>query len=294
MDFTSRFKFDLNIIPALIKYKISIAVSFTAITGYIVFTGRSDLQIMPLALGVFMLAGGSSGLNEVQESKSDAKMARTMHRPIPSGKISARSALIVSILFIITGLALLFSFFGATTALLGLFNLAWYNGLYTNLKKRTAFAVVPGSLVGAVPVLMGWTAAGGNLFESTIVFIAFFLFIWQIPHFWILMLKYNREYEEAGFPTINQAVNPVNLKMIIYSWIISTSFISITIPLFLIKISAPFFLIIFVLNILFIAVFTKLSFGNLDGPHFRRSFISINIYMFIFMIMLIVYHLFAV
>lgn len=294
MDSLSEFKRELNVVLALIKYKVSIAVSFTAITGYIVFAGQYDVRILLLALGVFILAGGSSSLNEVQESKTDAKMARTKHRPIPSGKIPVRTALMVSMLFIVAGLILLCFLFGATTALLGLFNLAWYNGIYTNLKKITPFAVVPGSLVGAVPVFMGWTAAGGNLFESTIVFIAFFLFIWQIPHFWLLMLKYNREYEEAGFPTINQAVSPAGLKMIIYSWMIATSFISITIPLFLIKISAPFFLIVFVLNILFIAIFTRLAFGNLNELHFKRSFISINVYMFIFMIMLIVYHLFAV
>ncbi|MFZ4402453.1 MAG: protoheme IX farnesyltransferase, partial [Bacteroidales bacterium] len=202
----------LKIIMALIKFKVSIAVTFTAITGYIVYTGSFDIQVLYLFVSVFILAGGSSALNECQESKFDAVMARTKNRPIPTGKISINQAWIVSTIFVVVGLLLLYFIFNEITALLGFVNLIWYNLIYTNLKRVTSFAVVPGSLVGAIPAFMGWTAAGGSVFETTIVFIAFFMFIWQIPHFWLLMLKYGKEYEEAGFKTINQAVNPKNLK----------------------------------------------------------------------------------
>jgi protoheme IX farnesyltransferase len=276
---------------ALIKFKVSIAVTFTAITGYIVYTGSFDIHVLYLFVSVFILAGGSSALNECQESKFDAVMARTKNRPIPTGKISIKHAWIVSTLFVVVGLLLLYFIFNEVTALLGFVNLIWYNIIYTNLKRVTSFAVVPGSLVGAIPAFMGWTAAGGSVIETTIVFIAFFMFIWQIPHFWLLMLKYGKEYEEAGFKTINQAVNPKNLKMIIYAWVLATSFSSIIIPLFLTNISLTFFLMIFALNLSFIAIFTKLSFGNIAELNFRKSFISINLYMMIFMIMLIIYHL---
>jgi len=281
----------LKTVLALIKYKVSMAVTFTAITGFIIYAGNIDFSILQLAISVFILAGGSSALNECQESKFDAKMNRTRNRPIPSGKISLGNALIVSLLFIFAGLFLLYFFFGIIPALLGLFNIFWYNLLYTNLKRVTPFAVVPGSLVGAVPVLIGWTASGGFAFDLTIVFIGLFLFIWQVPHFWLLMLKYGKEYEEAGFPTIIRAVNPENLMKIIYAWIVSTSFSSIAIPLFLEKISLMFFIAIFALNITFVVVFTQLSFGKVSNLNFKKSFISINVYMFVFMILLIVFHL---
>ncbi len=284
----------LKSIPTLIKYKVSIAVTFTAITGFIVFSGRLDLSAFKLAFAVFVLASGSSALNQFQEWKFDALMGRTKHRPIPSGKISPTTALLISFLFIVAGLVLLFSGFGLIPALLGLFNIFWYNLLYTNLKRVTSFAVVPGSLVGVVPVFIGWTAAGGNLFSSTIIFIGFFLFIWQIPHFWLLMLKYGKEYEEAGFPTVNQSFNPKSLRNIIFSWIIATSVTSILIPLVIVKLSLPFFLLIFVLNILFIGVFTKLSFGKASELNFKKSFISINIYMMLFMILLVIFHLYTI
>jgi len=283
----------LHSIPALIKYKVSIAVTFTAITGYIVFTGRFDFHIINLVLGVFFLASGSSALNECQESEYDAKMPRTMKRPIPTGKLSLTEAIIISTIFCLVGLSILYFSFGTVTALLGVINLVWYNLIYTYLKRVSSFAVVPGSLVGAIPAFMGWTAGGGYVFEPTIIFIAFYLFIWQIPHFWLLMLKYGKEYEEAGFKTINQAVTAGNLKLIIFAWVIATSFSSIIVPLFLVNISLPFFLLIFALNIGFIAIFTKLSFGKVAELNFRKSFVSINLYMMIFMIMLIAFHLYT-
>lgn len=282
---------NLNTIPALIKYKVSIAVTFTAITGYIVFTRTLDINILALILGVFLLASGSSALNEFQESEFDAKMQRTKNRPIPSGTLSPLNALIISVIFILSGLAVLYCFFSLTTVLLGIFNVLWYNLIYTYLKRITAFAVVPGSLVGAIPAFIGWTAAGGYVFNTTIVFIAFFMFIWQIPHFWLLMVKYGKQYEQAGFPTINQTMSPESLKTIILVWIIATSVSSVMVPLFLQDISFIFFIAIFVLNISFVAIFIKLSFGKIAEINFKQSFISINIYMMLFMLMLIVFHM---
>ena len=281
----------LSTLLSLLKYKVSLAVTFTAITGYIVYTCSFDFQIIKLMFGVFILAGGSGGLNECQEYKLDAKMPRTMHRPIPSGLISSFEAWMVSVIFIITGLVVLYLSFGLIPAILGLFNVVWYNLVYTNLKRITPFAVVPGSLVGAVPVFIGWTAAGGLLFESTIIFIAFFIFIWQIPHFWLLMLKYGHEYEQAGFPTINESFEPKGVRKIIFSWVMATSAFSISIPLFLRNITLPFFLLILGLNILFVLIFAKLSFGKIAGLNFKKSFISINVYMFLFMVLLMIYHL---
>jgi len=278
-------------ILALMKYKISIAVSFTAITGYLVFTKSVDLNIIPLILGIFLLASGSSALNQYQESDYDAKMPRTKNRPIPSGKMKPIEALTISILLIILGSVVFYYFLNETTALLGLINVVWYNLIYTNLKRVTPFAVVPGSLVGAIPALIGWTAAGGYVFDKSIVFIAFFLFIWQIPHFWLLMLKYGAEYEQAGFPTINQTTSPEYLKIIILAWIIGTSASSLMVPLFMKDVSITLFLSVFILNITFVVVFIKLAFGKVAELNFRKSFISINVYMLLFMMSLIIYHL---
>jgi len=280
-----------NSFLTLIKYKVSLAVTFTATTGYLVYTGYFDLQVLNLIVAVFILAGGSGALNQFQERKYDLLMERTKFRPIPSREITPKNALLLSVLLILTGLIYLYFIFGKVPALLGLFNIVWYNLLYTNLKRFSPFAVVPGSLVGAIPVLIGWTAAGGFVFERTIVFIGFFLFIWQIPHFWLLMMKYGDQYEKAGFPTINQSFNVAGLRKIIFSWVVATSAFSIAIPLFLTELSWIFFMIVFLLNITFVAVFARLSFGKTDVVNLKQSFISINVYMILFMGLLILYHL---
>ena len=281
----------LNSFLTLIKYKVSLAVTFTATTGYLVYTGYFDVKVFNLIAAVFILAGGSGALNQYQERKYDQLMDRTKFRPIPSKEITPHSALLISVLFILTGLIYLYFAFGKVPALLGLFNIVWYNLLYTNLKRISPFAVVPGSLVGAIPVLIGWTAAGGFVFDRTIVFIAFFLFIWQIPHFWLLMMKYGDQYEKAGFPTINQSINVTGLKKIIFSWVVATSAFSIAIPLFLPEISWLFFIIVFLLNITFVTVFARLSFGKETVVSLKNSFISINVYMILFMGLLILFHL---
>ena len=102
----------------------------------------------------------------------------------------------------------------------------------TYLKRVTPFAVVPGSLTGAVPAFIGWTAAGGELLDPKIILIGFFLFIWQVPHFWFLLLKYGKEYEEAGFPSISNLFPQQNLKSITYVWVIATSVTTLMFPLF--------------------------------------------------------------
>ena len=276
----------IKTIPALIKYKVSLAVTFTTVIGYLIFTGSFSFEIFALILSVFVLAGGASSLNEYQEKEFDALMDRTKQRPIPSGKISPQNALLVSILFIILGVFLLYIFFGIVPALLGLFNIIWYNFIYTYLKRLTAFAVVPGSLTGAVPALIGWTAAGGYVFDAKIIIIGFFLFIWQIPHFWLLLVKYSKDYEKAGYPSIYNVIHKENLKHITFVWIIATSVTTLMFPLFHIITSMPFFIALLVLNAWLVYTFTRLTFNINYELNFKKAFITINVFMFLFMLLL--------
>jgi protoheme IX farnesyltransferase len=275
----------------LMKLKVSVAVTFTAIAGYIIFSHQLSIDILYLMAGVLLLASGSSALNQVQESPYDAIMSRTCMRPIPSGLLSNKQAFIWSVLFIVSGSTILYFALGSTPMLLGLFNVLWYNGIYTPLKRITAFAVVPGSLVGAVPVYIGWTAAGGFISDITILFVGLFLFIWQVPHFWLLMLKYGDEYQQAGFKTITNSINAFTLPNIIFVWVLCTSFSSLIVPLFLEELSLWFFLMVFSLNLIFISLFVQMAFNSEKPISFKRSFIGINVYMMVFMLFLIAFHL---
>jgi protoheme IX farnesyltransferase len=273
------------------KLKVSVAVTFTAIAGFIIFSHSISLDILYLIAGVLLFASGSSALNQVQEADYDALMPRTNMRPIPAGLLTKNQALILSTIFILTGSLILFVAYGTIPMLLGLFNVLWYNGIYTPLKRITAFAVIPGSLVGAVPAYIGWTAAGGSVYDTTILFVGLFLFIWQVPHFWLLMLKYGEEYKQAGFKTVTGTFHAMTLPNIIFVWVLCTSFSSLIVPLFLDTVSLWFFLLVFTLNLAFISLFVQLAFKPEKPISFKRSFIGINIYMMVFMLMLIAFHL---
>ena len=279
---------DLPTILSLMKYKVSLAVTFTTVTGYLICSGSFDLRLLYTALGVFILAGGTSALNQFQERKFDARMERTKHRPLPSHKITPKTASIISIILMLSGLTILYFFSGKISAALGLFNIFWYNIIYTYLKQITPFAVVPGSLVGAIPAMIGWTAAGGAIFDTRIIIIAYFLFIWQIPHFWFLLMKYGKEYEEAGFPSITKVFNQQGLKSLTFIWIIATSITTLMFPLFNIITIPLLLIIIFILNIWLIITFTRITFNLKISINFKRAFATINIFMIATLLLLLI------
>lgn len=159
-------------------------------------------------------------------------MDRTKGRPLPSGAVSPFSVLLISVFFLVSGSALLY--FGSTVSALviGLFTFFWYNAVYTPLKKFSAWAIIPGSLVGALPPLAGWAAAGGSLVAPEILMVCIFFFVWQIPHFWILLLVYGSDYEKGGYPTLTQILSKRQLMNITFCWILLTIAVALSFNFF--------------------------------------------------------------
>jgi len=216
----------------LAKVKITFAVALTTITGYLLAKGEFDSGIILPTIGIFLLACGSSAINHYQERDKDARMERTRNRPIPSGRISPTGALLFATTLSIAGSILLYYSAGMLAMELGLVALLWYNAIYTPLKKRTAFAVVPGAVIGAIPPLVGWVSAGALLTDPRAVVMAFFFFIWQVPHFWLLMLKYGEEYTKAGFPSITSVYTTSQIRNITFIWILATAVTALMLPVF--------------------------------------------------------------
>ncbi|MFO7615326.1 MAG: heme o synthase [Bacteroidales bacterium] len=222
----------LKTLSELAKVKITFAVALTTITGYLLAKGEFDEGMILPAVGIFLLACGSSAINHYQEREQDAKMERTKDRPIPSGRISPAGALLFAFILSAAGSWLLYTGSGMLAMQLGLLALIWYNVIYTPLKKKSAFAVVPGAVIGAIPPLVGWVAGGGSLADPRAMFMAFFFFIWQVPHFWLLMLKYGEEYTKAGFPSITHIYTPRQIKNITFIWIVATAVSALMLPAF--------------------------------------------------------------
>ncbi len=159
-------------------------------------------------------------------------MERTQSRPIPSGRLNPKTALWISIALILSGSLLLFCRMEGLALGLGLFAVFWYNGVYTYLKRKTAFAVVPGGLIGTIPPILGWVCGGGALLDPRIWVVASFFFIWQVPHFSVLSWEFAKDYETAGLRPLTKALATEQLKRILLIWIWSAAASGLLIPLF--------------------------------------------------------------
>jgi heme o synthase len=216
----------------LAKVRISLLATLSTATGYFLASGKITIHLFVPTAAVFLLACGSCGLNQYQEREIDERMERTKSRPIPSGKLNPETALWISVVLITSGAPILFFGAGDLALALGLFAVLWYNGIYTPLKQKTAFAAVPGALVGAIPPALGWVAGGGKILDPRIAGVTLFFFIWQIPHFWLLLLEASKDYENAGLPSITKILSTDQVKRIVFIWLLSTGVASLIIPLF--------------------------------------------------------------
>ncbi|MCX8057758.1 MAG: protoheme IX farnesyltransferase [Ignavibacteria bacterium] len=225
-------KHSFEILLELSKFKITSFVTVTTFLGYILYSKKIEIDLIGILLGVLLLSSGSAVINHYQERNYDSLMERTKNRPIPSGKIKPFVALSLGLIFAVGGVLILLFGYSLTAAAFGILALVWYNIIYTPLKRKFALAVVPGSLIGSIPPMIGWVAAGGYPFDSSILMIAFFLFIWQIPHFWLLMLFFDEDYKSAGFPTLTDFFSKEQIFRLTFIWMIALAVASLAMPLF--------------------------------------------------------------
>lgn len=274
----SRIKRHIDIYFELAKVRITFFVAMTTSIGYLFYSKGLDWQLILPTIGVFLLASGSSAINHFQEKNTDALMLRTMSRPIPSGKITPDKALLFALLLVAAGSVALYFSSNLISLLLGWTALIWYNFVYTPMKKKNALAVIPGSLIGAIPPVIGWTAAGGSPADFEIIALALFFFIWQIPHFWLLLLIYSQDYERAGFPTLTKIFSNQQLSRITYVWIAALSTWCLLIPAVEFTASKITVIVLLLLGILLLWTTKGILSRYFEKSIFRKAFISINLY----------------
>ena len=280
------FKTKLKILLELNKVRITFAVTLTTLAGYVLAKNTFDTGLILPLLGIFILACGGAALNHYQDRDKDVLMERTKNRPIPSGKISANAALLIAVVEIVLGTLLIYLGSNFLAAQLGLFALLWYNGFYTPLKRKTAFAVIPGSVIGSIPPLVGWVAGGGSLADPHVLILAFFFFIWQVPHFWLLMLKYGPEYEAAGYPSITAMIGREQIKIATFMWVAATA-----VSALMVAVSGLVTLLFFKVSILIaavwlIAVFSRLLWGRKEDFKPFHYFMRINYFVLVMILVL--------
>ncbi len=270
----------------LIKIRITMLVSITTGFGYLLSRGTVDSGVIWPVIGIFLTACGSASVNHLQEIDIDNRMNRTRNRPLPSGALSRVQVIIIALTLVISGSAILYISNGLLVMALGLLALVWYNIIYTPMKRKNPFAVVPGSIIGSIPPVVGWVAGGGEFTSPASILLAFFFFIWQIPHFWLLLLFLDKDYVSSGLPTIMSRFNEVQLSRITFSWIVATALSALLFPLFnLVEGWVTVLMIIFSAGALIVysARLLKHDTGRLA---FRKAFMGIN-YFVLYMVIVI-------
>jgi heme o synthase len=183
----------------LTKLRLSLLVVFSAVMAYWLAVSQvAVFHVLMLALGGFLITGASNALNQIIEKDFDKLMIRTAHRPLATGALSVGESLLLAGIFGITGIITLAYYFNILSALLGALALLSYAFIYTPFKRVSPSAVFVGAVPGSMPLLIGWTAATGELgFGGYSLFLL--QFFWQIPHFWAIAWLLDEDYKRAGF-----------------------------------------------------------------------------------------------
>ena len=184
----------------LTKMGLSMSVVFSSVAGYLLAIDVASISlytILLLSFGGYLMVGASNAFNQIIERNTDALMKRTKSRPIPAGRMSVNTALVIAILFTILGIAILYSI-NPKSALFGAISIFLYTCVYTPLKPVTPLCVFVGAFPGAIPFMLGWVAAT-NDFGMEAGFLFLIQFFWQFPHFWAIGWLQDEEYKKAGF-----------------------------------------------------------------------------------------------
>ena len=268
----------------LTKFNLSFAVTLSAAFSFILVKQSITFDLILPLLAVLLLALGVSSLNQYQEYKDDAKMPRTKNRPIASKKITPKEGLLISLYLILLSYITIWISLGYVGLIIFTSVIFLYNIVYTKTKKTSVYAAVYGAILGVIPPLVGWIAGGGHASDIQFLAIALFYLVWQIPHFWLLILKYHVQYEGAGFKTVASTFGIDRLERITFIWLLLTLICGVfTIMVFPIN-----SVVIFILMLLLVG-YTFYSVMSLRQTHkYIKVFISINIFITLLMVLLVI------
>jgi len=270
----------------LSKSRIVMMVLITTAAGYLFAAPHVHWAVLLNTLiGTALVAAGTNALNQYVEREHDGRMRRTRLRPLPDGRISPRAALLFSVAFSIIGTVYLGVAVNWLTAALGAFTLTRYIFIYTPLKRVSTICTLIGAIPGAIPPLMGWTAATGVLGAGGWIVFAI-LFFWQLPHFMAISWMYRDDYARGGFAMLavrDEDGAATARQAVLYSFALLT--VSVLPPLF--GLSTFIYLAGAVVagSALTYASFAFLA--SRTPARARRLFMASNIYLIVMMALLV-------
>ncbi len=183
----------------MLKPRLSGLVAFSCAFGFVLASPVINwFQLAVVYIGGFLVSGASVIINQILEKDLDKLMTRTQNRPLPTGKISIQEAIYLAVISFGVGITLLLSYTNILTVSLSILSMLLYSFVYTPLKRVGSIAVFVGAIPGALPPLLGWTAATGSISHEALIIFGI-QFIWQFPHFWAIAWVADDDYKKAGF-----------------------------------------------------------------------------------------------
>ncbi len=272
----------------LTKPRVVSLIVFTAVVGMFLST-PSALPALPLilgTLGIALAAGSAAAINQVLDRRFDAGMTRTSFRPLPTGSLTTREALIFALILGIFSMAILTLWVNTLTAVLTFISLIGYSIVYTvYLKHATPQNIVIGGAAGAAPPVLGWTAITGEV-GSDALLLFLIIFLWTPPHFWALALYREKEYAKVGIPMlpVTHGRHYTQLQILLYTVLL----VAVTIMPFATHMSGWLYLIgAMILNAGFLYYAVRL-YRNYSDELARKTFrYSINYLALLFALLLV-------
>lgn len=271
----------------LSKSRIVMMVLITTAAGYLFAAEKVEPLILLHALiGTALVAAGTNALNQYVEREHDAKMHRTRTRPLPAGRITPRAALLFSSVIAVIGTVYLGLTVNWLTAALGAFTLTSYIFVYTPLKRVSTICTLIGAVPGAIPPLMGWTAAtNGVELGGWIIF--GILFLWQLPHFMAISWLYREDYARGGYvmlATIDGDGTAVARQAVLYT----LALLAVSVTPWFFGMTGTAYLIGALLTGVALLWSTFRFFFDRDAKNARSVFMLSNLYLLTAMLLLVV------
>lgn len=217
----------------LFRWRLSLMNGAAAVAGLLLFPRvPTPAKLSLLFLGASLMAAGGSALNQYLERDLDRLMRRTENRPLPKGELRPVTVAAAGCVLALSGSLLLWRVFGPFPAFLGGATLFWYLGVYTPLKRRVPVALLLGAVCGGIPPLMGWSAAGGGLAALPPLYLALLMYLWQVPHFWLLQHRHADDYRRAGIPLFDPAARGMNPAPFFLLWTLALVSAALMLPAF--------------------------------------------------------------
>ena len=278
-----RFKTKIQTYWELTKPDITFLILISTFLGYflgIQFIGGNilgnPLVLLHLLIGSILSSSGVAILNEYIERDQDAIMNRTSKRPLPSGKISPKSALIFGITVSVIGVLELALLVNLYSGILSFFTIVFYLFIYTPMKQKTPWNTLVGAIPGALPPVGGWLAATGNITTQTLGVFCI-LFFWQIPHFFSIAWLYKTDYKKAGFKMFMSDTNDqFRSNIIMVGFCILTLVFSLSLfPPPIVSMNLIFIFAIIIIGLLYVFAALKMAMQHNIKNARRLLFVSI-------------------